>query len=115
MQGSLMTNAAIDTTVAAADGQTITVKYKQGDKVDEKKVLITPHTVIVRYVPFLERDGSLTDKGWAAPALFPIIDSLSEKQRNRVGFGMVPPNMNIIPPRIDAAMPARRRHHKYVK
>ena len=52
--------------------------------------------VIVRYVPFLERDGSLTDKGWAAPALFPIIESLSEKQRNRVGFGMVPPNMNII-------------------
>ena len=52
--------------------------------------------VIVRYVPFLERDGSLTDKGWAAPALFPIIESLSEKQRNRVGFGMVPPNMYII-------------------
>jgi Ring hydroxylating alpha subunit (catalytic domain) len=52
--------------------------------------------VIVRYVPFLERDGSLTEKGWAAPALFPIIESLSEKQRNRVGFGMVPPNMNII-------------------
>jgi phenylpropionate dioxygenase-like ring-hydroxylating dioxygenase large terminal subunit len=52
--------------------------------------------VIVRYVPFLERDGSLTEKGWAAPALFPIIETLSEKQRNRVGFGMVPPNMNII-------------------
>jgi phenylpropionate dioxygenase-like ring-hydroxylating dioxygenase large terminal subunit len=52
--------------------------------------------VIVRYVPFLERDGSLTENGWAAPALFPIIETLSEKQRNRVGFGMVPPNMNII-------------------
>ena len=49
--GSTMTNAAIETTVAAADGQMITVKYKQGDKVDEKKVLITPQTVIVRYVP----------------------------------------------------------------
>jgi phenylpropionate dioxygenase-like ring-hydroxylating dioxygenase large terminal subunit len=52
--------------------------------------------VIVRYVPFLERDGSLTENGWAAPSLFPIIEGLSEKQRNRVGFGMVPPNMNII-------------------
>jgi hypothetical protein len=49
--GSLMTNAAIDTTVTATDGQMITVKYKQGDKVDEKKVLVTPQTVIVRYVP----------------------------------------------------------------
>jgi hypothetical protein len=49
--GSTMTNAAIETTVAAADGQMITVKYKQGDKVEEKKVLITPQTVIVRYVP----------------------------------------------------------------
>lgn len=52
--------------------------------------------VIVRYVPFLESDGGLTDKGWAAPASFPIIPTLSEKQRHRVGFGMVPPNMNII-------------------
>lgn len=52
--------------------------------------------VIVRYVPFLEADGSLTENGWAAPAAFPIIEGLSEKQRNRVGFGMVPPNMNII-------------------
>jgi hypothetical protein len=49
--GSLMTNAAIETTVASADGQVLTVKYKQGDKVDEKKVLVTPQTVIVRYVP----------------------------------------------------------------
>jgi phenylpropionate dioxygenase-like ring-hydroxylating dioxygenase large terminal subunit len=39
--------------------------------------------VIVRYVPFLERDGSLTEKGWATPALFPIIETLSEKQRNQ--------------------------------
>src|SRR5919198_4318096 len=34
--GSMMTNAAIETTVTATDGQMITVKYKQGDKVDEK-------------------------------------------------------------------------------
>ena len=49
--GSMMTNAAIETTVASADGQTITVKYKQGEKVEDKKVLVTPQTVIVRYVP----------------------------------------------------------------
>jgi hypothetical protein len=49
--GSMMTNAAIETTVASADGQSITVKYKQGDRVEDKKVLVTPQTVIVRYVP----------------------------------------------------------------
>jgi phenylpropionate dioxygenase-like ring-hydroxylating dioxygenase large terminal subunit len=52
--------------------------------------------VIVRYVPFLAPDGGLTAAGWAAPAAFPVIPSLSEKQRGRVGFGMVPPTMNII-------------------
>ena len=49
--GSTMTNAAIDTSVSSVEGQVITVKYKQGDKADEKKVLVTPQTAIVRYVP----------------------------------------------------------------
>jgi phenylpropionate dioxygenase-like ring-hydroxylating dioxygenase large terminal subunit len=52
--------------------------------------------VIVRYVPFLSPDGGLTEKGWAAPACFPPIETLSAKQRHRVGFGVVPPTMNII-------------------
>ncbi|MBD3885600.1 Rieske 2Fe-2S domain-containing protein [Phormidium tenue FACHB-886] len=52
--------------------------------------------VIVRSVPFLEEDGGLTDRGWAAPATFPTIPGLNPKQRKRVGFGMVPPTMNII-------------------
>lgn len=52
--------------------------------------------VIVRYVPFLAPDGGLTEKGWAAPACFPPIETLSTKQRHRVGFGMVPPSMSII-------------------
>jgi hypothetical protein len=49
--GSTMTNAAIATTVAATDGQVVTVRYKDKDKVDEKRVIVTPKTVIVRYVP----------------------------------------------------------------
>jgi phenylpropionate dioxygenase-like ring-hydroxylating dioxygenase large terminal subunit len=52
--------------------------------------------VIVRYMPFLAPDGGLTEKGWAAPACFPPIETLSPTQRHRVGFGMVPPSMNII-------------------
>jgi hypothetical protein len=45
--GSTMTNAAVETTVAGVDGQTVTVKYKDG----EKKVVIPPNTPIVSYVP----------------------------------------------------------------
>ena len=52
--------------------------------------------VIVRYVPFLAPDGGLTEKGWASPSCFPPIQTLSAKQRHRVGFGMVPPTMTII-------------------
>jgi hypothetical protein len=51
LPGTTMTNAAIETTIAATDGQVITVKYKNGDKVDERKFVVTPQTVIVRYVP----------------------------------------------------------------
>lgn len=49
--GSTMTNAAIATTVAATDGQVVTVRYKDKDKVDEKRVIVTPKTAIVRFVP----------------------------------------------------------------
>lgn len=44
--GSTMTNGTVDTTVAGVDGQVLMVKYKDG----EKKVLITPDTVIRAYV-----------------------------------------------------------------
>jgi hypothetical protein len=41
-----MTNANVEQTVAGVDGQTLTVKYKDG----EKKVLVTPETAVVTYV-----------------------------------------------------------------
>jgi hypothetical protein len=45
---SSMTNATVDRTVAAAnDGQSLTLKYKDG----EKKVLIGPDTPVVTFVP----------------------------------------------------------------
>jgi hypothetical protein len=40
--GSTMTNAYVESTVAAKDGTTLTVKYKDG----EKKVEVTPQTAI---------------------------------------------------------------------
>jgi hypothetical protein len=45
--GSTMTNAAVESTVAGVDGQTVTVKYKDG----EKKVIVPPNTAIVAYSP----------------------------------------------------------------
>jgi len=44
---STMTNATVADSVAAVDGQTVMVKYKDG----EKKVVITQDTPVVTYVP----------------------------------------------------------------
>jgi phenylpropionate dioxygenase-like ring-hydroxylating dioxygenase large terminal subunit len=51
---------------------------------------------ISRGVPFLAPGGGLTDKGWAAPASFPVIDTLNDKQKGQVAFCMLPPSMNLI-------------------
>ena len=42
-----MTNANVETAVAGVDGQTLTLKYKDG----EKKLLVTPKTAIVSFAP----------------------------------------------------------------
>ena len=44
--GSTMTNATIDTTVGSVDGQTLMVKYKDG----EKKIIVPPGLDIQQYV-----------------------------------------------------------------
>src|SRR5262245_20194220 len=49
--GTTMTNAAVESTVAGVDGQVITVKYKAGDKTDEKKVIVPANATIVAYAP----------------------------------------------------------------
>ena len=45
--GSTMTNANVESTVSGIDGQTITVKYKDG----EKKVTVPSNTPIVSFTP----------------------------------------------------------------
>ena len=45
--GSTMTNAYVANIVAAKDGETLTVKYQDG----EKKIIITPETVIAAAAP----------------------------------------------------------------
>jgi hypothetical protein len=44
---STMTNATVAETVAGNDGQTLMIKYKDG----EKKVVVLPDTPVVTYVP----------------------------------------------------------------
>lgn len=44
---STMTNASVETSVAANDGRMLTVKYKGG----EKRIAVTPQTVVVSYAP----------------------------------------------------------------
>jgi hypothetical protein len=44
---STMTNANVEQTVAGVDGQVLTLNYKSG----EKKIIVTPQTTIVTYVP----------------------------------------------------------------
>src|SRR4051812_22441892 len=44
---SKMTNANVEHMVTSSDGQMLSVKYKDG----EKKLLVTPETVVVTYVP----------------------------------------------------------------
>jgi Domain of unknown function (DUF5666) len=50
--GSTMTNADVESSVAGVDGQTMMVKYSDG----EKKVIVPPDTPVVRFVP-----GNLDD------------------------------------------------------
>jgi hypothetical protein len=45
--GSIMTNAAVDSTVVGTNGQIVTVKYKDG----EKKFVVPADAPIVTYVP----------------------------------------------------------------
>jgi hypothetical protein len=44
---STMTNATVSESVAGNDGHTLLVKYKDG----EKKLIVTPETPVVTYVP----------------------------------------------------------------
>ena len=62
--GSTMTNATVADTVAGVDGQTINVKYKDG----EKKIIVAPDTIIARYVPGSAADLKVGAKVFVAAA-----------------------------------------------
>ena len=88
--GSTMTNAAVETTAGSVEGQVLTVKYKQGDKTDEKKVIVPADAAIVAYVP--------GEKSELKPGAQIIIfgaqkqaDGTLQTQAVNVGRGLAPP------------------------
>jgi hypothetical protein len=57
MPNSFMTNGSLQTSVAAVDGQMLTVKYKvQGKADEEKKIVVTPKTIVATTVPGTKDD-----------------------------------------------------------
>jgi len=88
--GTTMTNAAVETTAAGVDGQVLTVKYKAGDKTDEKKVIVPPTTPIVAYAP-----GDKSElKAGAAVIIFNATkqpDGSLQAPAVNVGRGLTPP------------------------
>ena len=57
MPNSFMTNGSMQTSVAGVDGQVLTVKFKVKDKPDgEKKIVVTPKTIIATTVPGTKAD-----------------------------------------------------------
>jgi len=57
MPNSFMTNGSLQTSVADVDGQVLTVKYKvQGRPDEEKKIVVTPKTIVATTVAGTKAD-----------------------------------------------------------
>ena len=83
---STMTNATVAEAVAGNDGHTLTVKYKDG----EKKVVVSPDTPVVTYVPADKSDLKAGAKVIAFMKKLP--DGSFETNRVSVGRdGLTPP------------------------
>src|ERR1700716_1560541 len=83
---STMTNATVAQTVAGNDGHTLLIKYKDG----EKKVLVSPETPVVTYVPADKSELKAGAKVIAFMKKLP--DGSFETNRVRVGSdGLTPP------------------------
>lgn len=83
---STMTNATVEATVAAADGHTITLKYKDG----EKKIVVPPGIPIVTFAPGEVGDLKPGTKVFVAAAKR-LPDGTLETARISVGKGIDPP------------------------
>jgi hypothetical protein len=84
---STMTNANVEETVAGVDGQTLTLKYKNG----EKKVIVTPQTVIVTYNPSEKSELKPGAKIFIAAAKKQADGTLLAPRINHGKDGLAPP------------------------
>jgi hypothetical protein len=83
---STMTNANVDAQVASADGQVLTLKYKDG----EKKIIVPNGTPIVSYAPGDASDLKAGAKIFVGSAK-KLPDGTLETGRINVGKGTAPP------------------------
>ena len=84
---STMTNANVEESVASVDGQTLTLKYKTG----EKKIIVTPQTVIVTYNPGDKADLKPGTKIFVAAAKKQPDGTLQAARINYGKDGLTPP------------------------
>ena len=84
---STMTNANVEQTVAGVDGQTLTMKHKNG----ENKVIVTPQTTIVTYVPGDKAEIKPGTKIFIAAAKKQPDGSLQTPRINYGKDGLTPP------------------------
>ena len=84
---STMTNANVEESVTGVDGQTLTLKYKNG----EKKILVTPQTAIVTYNPGDKADLKPGTKIFIAAAKKQPDGSLQAARINYGKDGLTPP------------------------
>ena len=84
---STMTNANVEQSVASVDGQTLTLKYKTG----EKKIIVTPQTVIVTYNPGDKADLKPGTKIFVAAAKAQPDGTLQAARINYGKDGLTPP------------------------
>ena len=68
MPGSTMTNGPVQTSVASVADQVLTVQYKAGDKIEEKKIAVTPQTIIVGYAVATKADLKVGQRIFVANA-----------------------------------------------
>jgi hypothetical protein len=84
---STMTNANVEESVTGVDGQTLTLKYKTG----EKKIIVTPQTAIVTYNPGDKADLKPGTKIFVAAAKKQPDGTLQAARINYGKDGLTPP------------------------
>jgi len=84
---STMTNANVDQTVGGVDGQVLTLNYKTG----EKKIIVTPQTTVVAFVPGDKNELKPGAKIFVAAAKKQADGSLQAPRINYGKDGLTPP------------------------